>query len=235
MSAWLAGAVLAVLTGAVALARWKAAEIYDMVIIHMTERWYAEVLGRLGDGQRVLDIGIGTGSALCAPANAQLVREKRLAFVGVDYEARYVAKAKAVASSAGLSEHVAVHCRSVYEESLGADLGRDFDCAYFSGSFSLMPDPPAALKSVARMLKPGGVIVITQTYQRRSLPLLSVVKPLMKYITTIDFGQLVFEHEVVGLVEGAGMTIEENVVIPRSVDNSLQVARLLVVRPAKAQ
>ena len=86
---------------------------------------------------------------------------------------------------------------------------------------------------MAALLKPGGKIYITQTFQRRALPGMSVVKPLMKYCTTIDFGQLVFEREAVAFVEQAGMELAENVVVPRSVDNSLQVARLLVVRPKK--
>ena len=57
---------------------------------------------------------------------------------------------------------------------------------------------------MAALLKPGGKIYITQTFQRRALPGMSVVKPLMKYCTTIDFGQLVFEPEAVGFVERAG-------------------------------
>ena len=44
------------------------ADIYDALIVHMTARWYAAVLERLrarGSGARVLDVGIGTASALC--------------------------------------------------------------------------------------------------------------------------------------------------------------------------
>ena len=65
------------------------------------------------------------------------------------------------------------------------------------------------------------------------MPGLSLLKPLLKYLTTIDFGQLVFEPEVVRIVEAAGMRVVENVVIPNSVNTPLQVARLLVVQPQK--
>lgn len=37
---------------------------------------------------------------------------------------------------------------------------------YFSGSFSLMPDPAAALRVAQGLLKPGGLIYITQTFQK---------------------------------------------------------------------
>ena len=121
--------VVAVLLLLILLARWKAADIYDVVIIHMTERWYSEVLGRLDAGQRMLDVGIGTGSALCTPANAALVATKRLKIVGIDYEERYIAKAKAVAASAGLSEALKVHCASVYDGALSEMVGKEYDCA----------------------------------------------------------------------------------------------------------
>ena len=46
--------------------------IYDVIIVNMTARWYAAVLAQLGAhlpaGARVLDVGIGTGSALAANA-----------------------------------------------------------------------------------------------------------------------------------------------------------------------
>ena len=82
---WIGGIALIFLL-LVVLMRWKAADIYDAVIIRMTGRWYSEVLARIPRGQRVLDIGIGTGSALCC--NAALVKSKKLHFVGVDYEQR---------------------------------------------------------------------------------------------------------------------------------------------------
>ena len=45
-----------------------------------------------------------------------------------------------------------------------------FDVAYFSGSISLMPEPHNALLNVAKLLKPGGRIIITQTFQNKPRP-----------------------------------------------------------------
>ena len=154
----------------------------------------------------------------------------------MDYEARYIAKAKQVIRKAGLEGSVTVHCRSIYEESLNQELlthDLAFDCAYFSGSFTLMPDPPGALTAVANMLKPDGPIYITQTFQKRNVPLLRFIKPWMKYITTIDFGQLTFEKDVEQMAAKAGMEIAESCLIPGSIDNQFQAARLLVVRKKK--
>jgi SAM-dependent methyltransferase len=56
------------------------------MIVHMTELWYKSVLDRLPDNAKVLDIGIGTGSALAR--HAQLVQRKNLRWFGVDYDAQ---------------------------------------------------------------------------------------------------------------------------------------------------
>ena len=44
------------------------ARIYDAAIVHMTAAWYRAVLERQPPGCRLLDVGIGTGSALLANA-----------------------------------------------------------------------------------------------------------------------------------------------------------------------
>jgi hypothetical protein len=50
-----------------------------------------------------------------------------------------------------------------------------------------------ALTAVKPLLQPNGKIYVTQTYQRYTPPLLPYLKPLLKYVTTIDFRQLIRE------------------------------------------
>jgi ubiquinone/menaquinone biosynthesis C-methylase UbiE len=233
--------------GGLAVARYKAAEVYDYVILKMTERWYNEVLSNvLKNGDRICDIGIGTAGALCTQANVSLVKQKKLSIVGVDYDQCYIDKAYETCQRVGiLNTHVALHCRSIYESNITEDLvGQSgvalFDVVYISGSFSLNPDPQGALKVAARLLRKGGSIIITQTYQKtgswhEKVPFLALLKPLTKYITTIDFGQLVFEPQVLEFICDAGMEVIENRTIPNSVDNGFQSARLLVLRPADSK
>jgi hypothetical protein len=42
--------------------------IYDIFILRLTSRWYAEVLRRMPEGAMLLDAGIGTAGALLANA-----------------------------------------------------------------------------------------------------------------------------------------------------------------------
>lgn len=250
--------------GVVGLVRFFAADIYDVVIVRMTSKWYAAVLRKLKQGDRVLDVGIGTATALVR--NKSLMLEKRVAFVGIDYEAAYVRKAEAVLRSADLWRTVPEgtegyrpgdhYCRvyeaSVYDAGLGAlcsvaepkagELAKEmkteieeaarFDVAYFSGSITLMPDPPAALRAMVPLIKTsGGRVLITQTFQKSESPLMSIVKPLLKYVTTIDFGNLTTEADIERIIRDSGVfETVSNEPIQGSIDNPFQTARLIDLR-----
>ena len=109
-------------------------------------------------------------------AHASTVASKDLRVTGVDYDMKYVAAARRrCEGDARLAKRVHVRCLSIYDDQLLATLrpAGGFDASYFSGSLSLMPDPPAALRAAAAVTKPGGYIYVTQTFQRRPVPLLA--------------------------------------------------------------
>ena len=72
-----------------------------------------------------------------------------------------------------------------------------------------MPDPLKHLLSWQNMSSLEGVY-ITQTFQRHGFWGLSIIKPLVKYVTTIDFGQLYYEsqlEEVLAAAEKKGLKV----------------------------
>lgn len=249
------------------LLRLFSADIYDVVIVWMTARWYAAVFNKLSVGDRVLDVGVGTATALVR--NKALLLERRLSIIGLDYEAAYIRKAEQILADAGLKQAVPegtdgyrpgefycrVFHRSIYDEDLAllceddpaaakkADAAppasvpeeRRFDAAYFSGSLTVMPDPVAALRAVVPLLKSdSGRIYITQTFNKRKSPLMSCVKPLLKYITTIDFGQLTTEADIESIISKAEIfETVESAPIAGSLDTPLQTARLIILRVKK--
>lgn len=89
------------------------AALYTAALTSTTSPWYAAVLSRLPPGSTLLDVGIGTASALLA--HVPLLRERRLRVVGVDYDAAYVAAAATAVAAAGMSDVIAVVHASIYD------------------------------------------------------------------------------------------------------------------------
>lgn len=205
--------------------------IYDKIIVKMTETWYRSVLEKQKDGAIILDVGIGTGSALLRCKD--IIKAKKLKIIGVDYNNFYVEAAAASVKNEEMTGSISVHALNIYdEEALRKILTDQVDSVYFSGSFSLLPNPKAALISVLKVLKPNGKIYITQTYQKKTPPLMTYVKPLLKFVTTIDFGKLVTVTEIVKTLNNVeGLKVEDHSVIDGSLDNYWQAAYLSILVP----
>eukprot|EP01063_Lacrimia_lanifica_P029279 TRINITY_DN4430_c0_g2_i1.p1 TRINITY_DN4430_c0_g2~~TRINITY_DN4430_c0_g2_i1.p1 ORF type:complete len:231 (+),score=75.35 TRINITY_DN4430_c0_g2_i1:51-743(+) len=224
------GMALGVSVGMLGCIAWKTPEIYDFVIVSMTARWYDEVLTQMEDGEKVCDIGIGTAGALVK--NAHTVKAKNLKIVGVDYDCAYIEAAKKAVAAGGIADQCDLHCLSVYDDAVKSRVD-EFDSTYFSGSFTLLPDPMAALEVASTITKPDGLIYITQTYQRQYTPLLGAVKPLLRYLITIDFGPLTYESDLDKILTDSKMDVLKNELVPNSVDNKWQCARIIILKPKK--
>lgn len=199
-----------------ALARMRA-PLYDAALLPLTARWYRAVLERLPARARLLDIGVGTAGALCR--NADLVRNQELSVLGIDIDPDYVARAEAAVRKVGLASQVEIRLQSVYD---CADA--PFDAAYFSASFMLLPDPVAALRQILGQLSPEGRVYFTQTFQERPSPLLERAKPLLKRVTTIDFGQVTYEQDFRDTTAAGGMELLELVELGRHGNRSYRLA-----------
>lgn len=176
--------------------------IYDTLILRLTSRWYAEVLERVPEGAALLDVGIGTAGALLA--NADLVRRKSLRVVGIDVDADYVARARKRLADSPLADAAQVRLESVYDHR-----GGPYDAVYFSGSFMLLPEPERALRHCRALLSPDGRIFFTQTIQKERNRWMEMLKPLLRRITTIDFGRVTYEDDFRAQLRAAGLELEE--------------------------
>lgn len=176
--------------------------LYDRLVAGMTTDWYREVLGRLPVGARVLDVGIGTGAALARCAD--LVRVKELRVDGIDIDPDYLERCERELARAGLSDLVTPVLASVYDHE-----GGPYDAVYFSASLMLLPDPAAAIAHVVTQLAPGGRVFATQTFQRRRSRLMERAKPMIRHITTIQFGRVTYEADFRRTLSDAGVDLVE--------------------------
>ncbi len=233
--AGLFAAALALLAIVPRLAPSLMGHVYDVLVVKMTKVWYKAVLSELPTGARLLDVGIGTGGALAR--NAATVLEKKITVVGVDYEPEYIRHAHGVMEEAGLGggsePTVQLRCNSIYDQGLRQTYSgaAAFDAVYFSGSITLMPDPAGALSAAAAMLRPGGRVYITQTYQHEYSPIMAVVKPWLRTLTTIDFGNLVYKTQMDTILASTGFRVLRDEPVPGSINTRHQTARLIVLSP----
>lgn len=194
------------------------ARIYDRAIVGLTTGWYRAVLQRLPPGCRLLDVGVGTGSALLA--NTEALVAKDIHVTGIDIDPAYIDRCRRAVARRGLTDRIDARLESVYDHR-----GGPYDAAYFSASFMLLPEPAAALRHVRTLLSPDARIYFTQTFEHRPSRVVERVKPLLRVVTTIDFGRVTYEEDFRRALEAAGVTIEELV----RLDNGKRRSSVLAV------
>jgi len=120
-------------------------------------------IGALNIGDKVVDIGSGAGfDSLIA---ARMVAPEGQV-VGIDMTPAMIEKAKAAAEEAGISN---VEFRQGYAEALPIEDGWA-DIVISNGVLNLIPDKPAALQEMARILKPGGHLQIGDILVQKAVP-----------------------------------------------------------------
>ncbi len=136
-------------------ARW--APIYDRSFGAVTQVGRRRAVARLNaHGGRVLEVGVGTGLAL--PLYGESVE-----VTGIDFSEAMLAKAQAKVTAQGLSRVAAL--RQMDARHL------DFPDAAFDGVaamhiLSVVPEPERVMAEIARVLRPGGIVVVTNHFAR---------------------------------------------------------------------
>jgi protein-L-isoaspartate O-methyltransferase len=122
------------------------------LIASVTERLFHEA--GIGPGQRVLDLGSGLGDV--AMVAAKIVGPSG-EVVGIERDEHSIARANVRVAAAGLN-----NVTFLQTDVTGISSAKPFDAAV--GRFILMflPDPFSALKSVARLVHPGGVLAFQE-------------------------------------------------------------------------
>jgi arsenite methyltransferase len=120
-------------------------------------------VGELRAGERIVDVGCGGGiDSLIAGRMVGLSGH----VIGVDMTPAMLAKARASATAAHLST---VEFREGFGEALPVD-DEWADVVISNGVLNLMPDKDAALREMARVLKPGGRIQIGDILVQKPVP-----------------------------------------------------------------
>ncbi len=143
---------------AAAAAFGPGAAAYHLLTGHGAWRASCREMAAQLPGPRVLDVGVGPGTSALELARS----DPHLRIVGLDLSATMVHAAARHAARAGLplpltrGDALALPFRD------GA-----FDAVTGHSLLYLLPDPPAALREIRRVLRPGGAVVVLEPRARR--------------------------------------------------------------------
>lgn len=141
-------------------ARW--APVYDRTFGALTGVGRRQATAILNDlGGAVLEVGVGTGLSLRHYG-------PRVTVTGVDYSEEMLAEARAKVAEGGL-RNVAALCRMDARDLAFRD--QSFDCVAAMHVMSVVPEPERVMAEIARVLRPGGTVLIVNHFRRDRGPL----------------------------------------------------------------
>ncbi len=157
-----------------AYARW--APVYDIVYDKLTEpAARAAVAAAMACGPKVLEAGVGTGLALgYYPAHAEVY--------GVDLSEDMLRRAQAKVDQRGFRHVKSLRVMDVTRLDFP---DATFDAVTAQFLITLVPDPESALDEFARVIRPGGEIILVNHFGQPGGPLARIEEisaPLVKQI-----------------------------------------------------
>jgi SAM-dependent methyltransferase len=151
----------------------------------------------LGPGQRVLDVAAGTGTSAIF-----LAERFGCEVVGIDYGRDSVALANAAASEAGLASRVRFEQGDAERLPFEAN---NFDAVICECAFCTFPNKTTAAAEIARVLRPGGRLGLSDL--TRSGPLPAELEGLLAWVACIADAQPVDRY--VDYLESAGLAVDQ--------------------------
>lgn len=157
----------------------RYARIYDVVfgaVFHPGRKTAIEHL-HCQEGERILEVGVGTGLSLSLYPDFVKV-------VGIDLSQEMLQKACARVARLGLSHVEGLECMNAQNMTFPDN---SFDKVAAMYVASVVPDPAQMMEEIRRVCKPGGLIVVLNHFQNENPAIRKGEEFLQRYAKTLGF------------------------------------------------
>ena len=178
-------------------------KLYQWFIGDATDCCYRSCLDYFHENALILDVGIGNG--VMVKDFHMAIKKKRLKIIGLDIDSIYLHHCRELLTDYDLSDQIKVFEQPV--EDFRPDKNAVFDFILFSMSFMLMEDQESVLRRVSNWLKPEGEVVFFQTMFKSRNRLIEKIKPRLKHLTTIEFGEVTYDDEFYALLKRENLRV----------------------------
>jgi SAM-dependent methyltransferase len=185
--------------------------LYNLMINEVTDLCYENCLQYFSPHSRILDVGIGNGTMI--QHYHRLIKTKVLQITGIDINRKYLKHCARLINLWQLDDNIKIFPESV-ENYVPPEQGY-FDFILFSMSFMLFKDQLLVLDRIRSWLKPDGKVIFFQTMFKKKSLIMELIKPRLKYVTTIDFGRVTYENDFTSLLERKDISIIEDRLIKK--------------------
>jgi cyclopropane fatty-acyl-phospholipid synthase-like methyltransferase len=181
------------------------------------------MINKLGatTGQKVLDVGCGTGQPAC-----RLARATAVTVTGVTLSRHQVELANRRAGAAGLADQVTFQLADAMNLPFEPE---SFDAAWLFESLPNITDKLQVLRNVSSLIRPGGLIVATDLVQRGLLPQ-DKQEDLARVLRVLQVKSLVPFEDYSQTIKEAGLVLEEFVDISDHTTTKTYAAMLAALR-----
>jgi len=156
----------------------KIASVYDYTFGPTLHPGRVEAIQKLGirTGERVLEVGVGTG------INAALY-PRDCTVTGIDFSAKMLKKASKRIAHKGIS-----NVRLIEMDAADLKFADDtFDIVYAPYVISVVPDPVAVAREMHRVCRPGGRIVFLNHFRSPNRMLAAIERAISPFTVHIGF------------------------------------------------
>lgn len=185
----------------------------EVFSLYITGKWFGAVMQELSPGSRLLDIGCGIswiksfGELLASGVTldtligtGRLLSVAKIKVVGIEGDDKMFKQAAATLKRAGLLDDMILHNKSICDGHIlqvFTAVNR-FNVVCFSSSVMAQPDPVAALRVAASLLKEGGVVYLplVVNYPSKLSSLLSPLFKLLHLFPIADVKKVVLEADM---------------------------------------